>query len=60
MDSFILIYFGMLAIGLMLWATALMAEKSKGTSGGLRDIPRTYNHAPHSKIVRVRLQCMAQ
>ena len=30
MDAFILIYFGVLAIGLMLWATVLIAEKSKG------------------------------
>ena len=29
MDSFVIIYRGMLAIGLMLWATALIAGKSK-------------------------------
>jgi hypothetical protein len=41
MDSFVIIYLGMLAIGLMLWATALSAGKSKSKQGGLRDIPHT-------------------
>jgi hypothetical protein len=34
MDSFIIIYLGMLAIGLMLWATAIIAGKRRSSKHG--------------------------